>query len=63
MNHPVLALGSTDWIPSTLALGGAPASRCGTHVIVRVQAQRALVKVRLFTDHGDRDDQEGARIL
>ncbi|MGW3835149.1 hypothetical protein [Streptomyces microflavus] len=60
VNHPVLALGSTEWIPSTLALGSAPAAGCGTHVIVRVQAQTALIKVRLFTD-GDRDDHEGDR--
>ncbi|MFJ9530436.1 hypothetical protein [Streptomyces cyaneofuscatus] len=61
VNHPVLALGSTEWIPSTLALGDAPAAGCGTHVIVRVQAQTALIRVRLFTDHGDRGDHEGAR--
>lgn len=56
VNHPVMALGSTEWIPTTLALDGAPAAACDTHVIVRVQAQVVLVKVRVFKDHGDADD-------
>ncbi|MFG2434641.1 hypothetical protein [Streptomyces sp. NPDC048508] len=58
LNHPVMALGSTEWIPTTLALDGAPAAACDTHVIIRVQAQVVLVKVRIFKDHGDADDQE-----
>ncbi|MFG3285534.1 hypothetical protein [Streptomyces sp. NPDC048111] len=57
VNHPVMALGSTEWIPTTLSLDGAPAAACDTHVIVRVQAQVVLVKVRIFKDHGDADDQ------
>ncbi|MFE5663159.1 hypothetical protein ACFQ7W_04355 [Streptomyces niveus] len=56
VNHPVMALGSTEWIPTTLALDGAPAASCDTHVIVRVQAQVVLVKVRVFMDHGGADD-------
>ncbi|MFD7288687.1 hypothetical protein [Streptomyces sp. NPDC059863] len=56
MNHPVMALGSTEWIATTLALDGAPAAMCDTHAIVRVQAQVVLVKVRVFKDHGDADD-------
>ncbi|MFF2548727.1 hypothetical protein ACFVUY_40070 [Kitasatospora sp. NPDC058063] len=50
-NHPVLAIGSTEWIPTTLALNNAPAAACDTHLIVRVQAQTVLVKVRIFKDH------------
>ncbi|PVC80683.1 hypothetical protein DBP19_35690 [Streptomyces sp. CS090A] len=56
VNHPVMALGSSEWIPTTLALDGAAAAACDTHVIVRVQAQVVLVKVRVFNDHGDADD-------
>ncbi|MFI0941611.1 hypothetical protein [Streptomyces sp. NPDC021020] len=48
MNHPVLALGSTDWLP-VLGLRDEAAVGCDTHVVVRVQAQARLVKVRLFT--------------
>ncbi|MCX4818040.1 hypothetical protein OG601_46555 [Streptomyces sp. NBC_01239] len=55
VNHPVMALGSTEWIPTTLALAGAPAAACDTHVIIRVQAQVVLVRVRVFLDHGDAD--------
>ncbi|MFF9185091.1 hypothetical protein [Streptomyces misionensis] len=61
VNHPVMALGSTLWIPTTLALDGAPAAACDTHVIVRVQAQVVLVKVRVFKDHGATDDHESGR--
>lgn len=56
VNHPVMALGSTEWIPTTLALDGAPAAACDTHLIVRVQAQVPLVTIRVFQDHGDADD-------
>ncbi|MER6638755.1 hypothetical protein ACFV2I_38725 [Streptomyces microflavus] len=49
VNHPVLHLGATDWVPVSLALETAPAASCDTHVAVRVRAQRGLVKVRLFT--------------
>ncbi|MFJ3214011.1 hypothetical protein [Streptomyces flaveolus] len=49
VNHPVLALGSTDWLP-VLELGGEAAVGCDTHVVVRVQAQVRLIKVRLFTE-------------
>ncbi|GGR20788.1 hypothetical protein GCM10010497_23900 [Streptomyces cinereoruber] len=49
MNHPVLALGSTDWLP-VLELGGEAAVGCDTHAAVRVQAQVQLIKVRLFTE-------------
>ncbi|MFD6292974.1 hypothetical protein [Streptomyces sp. NPDC060205] len=47
VNHPLMALGSTEWIPTTLALDGAPAAACDTHLIVRVQVQVALVKGEL----------------
>ncbi|MFE9921068.1 hypothetical protein ACFYQA_05670 [Streptomyces sp. NPDC005774] len=50
VNHPVLHLGATDWIPLSLALDAAPAASCDTHVAVRVRAQRGLIKVRLFTE-------------
>ncbi|MFD8960181.1 hypothetical protein ACFV0W_25365 [Streptomyces anulatus] len=36
-----------------LKLGGAPAASTDTHVIVRVQPQTALIKVRLFQDYGE----------
>ncbi|MFF9607415.1 hypothetical protein ACF1GY_34910 [Streptomyces sp. NPDC014684] len=49
VNHPVIALGSTDWLPA-LGLAGEAAVGCDTHVVVRVQAQVRLIKVRLFTD-------------
>ncbi|MFD7978800.1 hypothetical protein [Streptomyces sp. NPDC059071] len=49
VNHPVLALGSTDWLP-VLELGDEAAVGCDTHVAIRVQAQVRLIKVRLFTD-------------
>lgn len=49
VNHPVLALGSTDWLP-VLELREDAAVACGTHVVVRVKAQSELVKVRLFIE-------------
>ncbi|MGC4951533.1 hypothetical protein ACLQ2N_35885 [Streptomyces sp. DT224] len=49
VNHPVLHLGATDWVPLSLALNAAPAAGCDTHVAVRVRPQRGLIKVRLFT--------------
>ncbi|MFD6821495.1 hypothetical protein ACFWC5_14130 [Streptomyces sp. NPDC060085] len=49
VNHPVLHLGATDWVPVSLAPDSAPATSCDTHVAVRVRAQRGLIKVRLFT--------------
>lgn len=49
VNHPVLHLGATDWVPVSLALDSAPAVGCDTHVAVRVRPQRGLIKVRLFT--------------
>lgn len=54
VNHPVLALGSTDWLP-VLELGGEAAVGCDTHVAVRVQAQVRLTKVRLFTEPLDEE--------
>lgn len=48
VNHPVLHLGATDWVPLSLALDAAPAASCDTHVAVRVRPQRGLIKVRLF---------------
>jgi hypothetical protein len=50
VNHPVMALGSTEWIPTTLALEDRPAAACETHIVVRVQAQVQLVKVRVFIE-------------
>ncbi|MFF0673038.1 hypothetical protein ACFYVE_33050 [Streptomyces tendae] len=54
VNHPVLHLGATDWVPLSLALDTAPAASCDTHVAVRVRPQRGLIKVRLFAPPGDR---------
>lgn len=48
VNHPVLHLGATDWVPLSLALAEAPVASCDTHVAVRVRPQTALIKVRLF---------------
>ncbi|MFJ6613635.1 hypothetical protein ACIQPT_25535 [Streptomyces sp. NPDC091289] len=53
VNHPVLHLGATDWVPLSLALDAAPAASCATHVAVRVRPQRGLIKVRLFTPPDD----------
>lgn len=50
VNHPVMALGSTEWIPTTLALQDRPAVACETHVLVRVRAQVPLVKVRVLVE-------------
>lgn len=50
VNHPVLHLGSTDWVPTDLELGDAPAASCDTHVAVRVRPQLGLVAVRIFRD-------------
>lgn len=61
VNHPLMALGSTEWIPTTLALDGAPAAACETHVLVRVQAQVVLVKVRIFKDDDSVDVHGGGR--
>ncbi|MDT0480229.1 hypothetical protein [Streptomyces doebereineriae] len=52
VNNPIMALGSPDWIRDDLELRGAPAASSDTHVIVRVQAQTVLIKVRLFRDDG-----------
>lgn len=48
VNHAVLHLGATDWVPLSLALEEAPAASCDTHVAVRVRPQTGLIKVRLF---------------
>ncbi|MFE7569892.1 hypothetical protein ACFU76_23475 [Streptomyces sp. NPDC057539] len=48
VNHAVLHLGATDWVPLSLALADAPAASCDTHVAVRVRPQTGLIKVRLF---------------
>jgi hypothetical protein len=53
VNHPVLHLGATDWVPVSLELGEADAASCDTHVAVRVRAQSNLIRVRLFQDLGD----------
>ncbi|MET9423381.1 hypothetical protein ABZY06_22100 [Streptomyces sp. NPDC006540] len=50
LDHPVMALGSGEWNPTTLALQDRPAAGCETHVVVRVQAQVTLVKVRVFVE-------------
>ncbi|MFE5009232.1 hypothetical protein ACFRJ3_32130 [Streptomyces sp. NPDC056696] len=52
VNNPIMALGSPDWIRDDLVLEGTPAASSDTHVLVRVQAQVVLIKVRLFMDHG-----------
>lgn len=53
VNHPVLHLGATDWVPLSLTLDSAPAASCDTHVAVRVRPQRGLIKVRLFAPFDD----------
>ncbi|MFB7107291.1 hypothetical protein [Streptomyces hydrogenans] len=57
VNHPVLHLGSTDWVPITLELGDDPAASCDTHVAVRVRPQLSLVTVRIFRNF---DEPSGA---
>ncbi|MFJ9250657.1 hypothetical protein [Streptomyces sp. NPDC101776] len=59
VNHAVLHLGATDWVPLSLALAEAPAASCDTHVAVRVRPQTGLVKVRLFVQPQS-EDPEGA---
>lgn len=54
VNHPVLALGSSDWLP-VLELESEAAVGCDTHVAIRVQAQVRLIKVRLFSDPLDEE--------
>ncbi|MGV9337705.1 hypothetical protein [Streptomyces sp. NPDC003688] len=61
VNHAVLHLGATDWVPVSLALADAPVASCETHVAVRVRPQTGLVKVRLFAQRqGQTGDLEGA---
>ena len=53
VNHPVLHLGATDWVPVSLDLGAADAASCDTHVAVRVLPQSDLIRVRIFRDSAD----------
>ncbi|MFJ6769909.1 hypothetical protein ACIQOV_02815 [Kitasatospora sp. NPDC091257] len=57
VNHPVIALGSSEWIPASLELGGRAAAACETHLVVRVQPQTSLVRVRIF--HADPESVAG----
>ncbi|MFE9132594.1 hypothetical protein [Streptomyces sp. NPDC007355] len=57
VNHPVLRLGATDWVPLSLALNPALTASRDTHVAVRVQPQGGLIKVRLFTPPDDPQTQ------
>jgi hypothetical protein len=50
VNHAVLHLGSTDWVPISLELVDAPAASCDTHVAVRVRPQQGLIAVRIFQE-------------
>ncbi|MFF7881778.1 hypothetical protein ACH40F_16390 [Streptomyces sp. NPDC020794] len=50
VNHPVLHLGATDWVPVSLDLGDADAASCDTHVAVRVRPQTDLIRVRVFRE-------------
>ncbi|WP_079408538.1 hypothetical protein [Streptomyces sp. 3211] len=59
VNHPVLAVGATDWLP-IMELKQEPAVACGTHVAVRVRAQIGFVRIRVFAepfDQGLRPDE------
>lgn len=60
-DHPVMAPGSTPWIPTTLALRDRPAARCETPVLVRVRTQLSPVKARGFLagTSGDEMTQDG----
>lgn len=53
VNHPVLHLGATDWVPVSLDLGDADAASCDTHVAVRIRPQSDLIRVRIFRDSTD----------
>ncbi|MFI6940390.1 hypothetical protein ACIBI4_14050 [Streptomyces sp. NPDC050418] len=53
VNHPIMALGAPDWIRNDLALAGEAAVASDTHILVRVEAQVVLIKVRLFRDYGE----------
>jgi hypothetical protein len=59
VNHAVLHLGATDWVPLSLALEDAPAASCDTHVAVRVRPQTGLIKVRFFVQ-SQPEDPDGA---
>ncbi|MEU5386636.1 hypothetical protein [Kitasatospora cineracea] len=56
VNHPIIALGSSEWIPASLELGGRAAAACETHLLVRVQPQTALVRVRIFLAEAENVD-------
>lgn len=56
VNHAVLHLGATGWVPVSLTLEAAAAASCETHVAVRVRPQRGLIKVRLFTQSQTQSD-------
>ncbi|MFG2909176.1 hypothetical protein ACGF13_29430 [Kitasatospora sp. NPDC048286] len=60
VNHPIIALGSSEWMPASLELAGRAAAACETHLLVRVQPQTALVKVRIFLP--DTEDLSGPAI-
>ncbi|WP_406408709.1 hypothetical protein [Streptomyces sp. NBC_01643] len=57
MNHAVLHLGATDWVPLSLALAEAPAASCDTHVAIRVRPQTGLIKMRLFVQSQPEDPE------
>ncbi|MCX4804598.1 hypothetical protein OG594_23720 [Streptomyces sp. NBC_01214] len=54
VNHRVLTVGATDWLP-IMELKQGPAVACGAHVPVRVRvrAQIGFVRIRVFTEPFD----------
>jgi hypothetical protein len=50
VDHPLIVLGATAWIPTTLAIYDNPAVGEDTHIVVRAHAGTDLIAVRLFDD-------------
>ncbi|MFP1629992.1 hypothetical protein ACLB9X_33775 [Streptomyces sp. 5K101] len=50
VNHPVMALGSTEWIPDHARAAGPAGRGMRNPVLVRVRAQVPLVKVRVLVE-------------
>jgi hypothetical protein len=61
VNHPITALGVTEWIPASLTLYDNAAAGCETHVVVRVQAQTR--SSRFAFQRGRRGCGAGPRLL
>ncbi|MFJ9460838.1 hypothetical protein ACIRST_37945 [Kitasatospora sp. NPDC101447] len=59
LNHGILGVGSTEWLPRDLAFESAPVAAGASHLVVRVQAQTGPVKVRIFLESDVQDVAAG----